>query len=157
MAGNLDLDSRLEELGIALPLPPSPVGAYVAARQCGSLLFISGQIPLSEGKPQFQGKVGAELTLEDGQKAARLCAINALAQIKKALGHWSRLAGIVRLSGYVASADNFTGQAQVMDGASDLFAQVLGERGVHARLAMGVSELPLGVPVELEVIAEVSV
>ncbi|MEE8111086.1 MAG: RidA family protein [bacterium] len=150
------VDARLRELGIDLPVPPPPVGAYVAARRSGNLLFISGQIPVAEGKPQFQGKVGSDLTVEEGKEAARLSAINALAQIRKALGGWDRFEGFVRVSGYIASGEGFTGQAQVMDGASELFVQVFGEDGNHARLAMGVSELPLGVPVELEVIAEVS-
>lgn len=156
MSAHLDVESRLKELGIDLPDPPSPVGAYVAVRRSGRLLFVSGQIPLAEGKPQFLGKVGADLSVEEGRAAARLCAINALAQIRKALGGWAEFGGLVRLSGYVAGAENFTGQAQVMDGASELFAEVLGERGAHARLAMGVSGLPLGVPVELEVIAELA-
>ncbi|MFQ5692742.1 MAG: RidA family protein [Nitrospinota bacterium] len=156
MAEDPDVDSRLKELGIELPAPPSPVGAYVAVRRSGNLLFVSGQIPLAEGKPRFLGKVGAELTLEEGKEAARLCALNALAQIRKALGGWKGFRGIVRVSGYVAGSGDFTGQAQVMDGASEFFAWALGDQGAHARLAMGVSQLPLGVPVELEVIAEVS-
>ncbi|MFQ5912579.1 MAG: RidA family protein [Nitrospinota bacterium] len=156
MAANLDVDSRLKALGIELPDPPSPVGAYVAVRRSGHLLFVSGQIPVAGGKPKFEGKLGSEVSVEEGKEAARLCALNALAQIRKALGGWEGFGGVIRVSGYVASGENFTGQAQVMDGASELFAEVLGERGTHARLAMGVSELPLGVPVELEVIAETS-
>ncbi len=154
MSDLVDVESRLRELGIELPEPPAPVGAYVAVRRSGRLLFVSGQIPLADGKPRFLGKVGVDLSVDEGKAAARLCAINALAQIRKALGGWSGFDGLVRLSGYVAGAEDFTGQAQVMDGASDLFAEVLGGRGAHARLAMGVSALPLGVPVELEVIAE---
>ena len=156
MSSNDRIDQRLNELGIQLPEPPSPVGDYIAVHHAGHLIFVSGQIPLEAGKLKFTGKVGSDLTVEEGQAAARLCAINALAQIRKSLGSWEGFGGIVRMSGYVASAEGFTGQAQVMDGASGLMAEALGDRAAHARLAMGVSVLPLGAPVELEVIAKKS-
>ena len=156
MSSNDRIDQRLNELGIELPEPPSPVGDYIAVHHAGHLIFVSGQIPLEAGKLKFTGKVGSDLTVEEGQAAARLCAVNALAQIRKSLGSWEDFGGIVRMSGYVASAEGFTGQAQVMDSASRLMTDVLGDRAAHARLAMGVSELPLGAPVELEVIAKKS-
>ena len=156
MSSNDRIDQRLNELGIELPEPPSPVGDYIAVHHAGHLIFVSGQIPLEAGKLKFTGKVGSDLTVEEGQAAARLCAVNALAQIRKSLGSWEDFGGIVRMSGYVASAEGFTGQAQVMDGASRLMTDVLGDRAAHARLAMGVSALPLGAPVELEVIAKKS-
>ncbi|MDA0999692.1 MAG: RidA family protein [bacterium] len=151
----MSIEEKLVERGLALPNAPAPVGAYVPYVQSGSLLFISGQIPTREGRPVKTGKVGAGVSVEEGQECARVCFLNALAQAKSALGDLARIGRVVRMTGFVASADGFTDQALVMNGASELAAALLGDAGAHARLAVGVSELPLGVPIELEVILEV--
>ena len=146
---------RLKELGIDLPDIASPLGSYKPASVTGSLLFVSGQLPLSGGKPLFEGKVGADVSSEDAALAARQSAINALAVLKKELGTLDNVKKIVKVTGYVASAPGFTGQAGVINGASDLFFDVFGEEGRHARAAVGVSELPLNSPVEVEIVAEI--
>ena len=146
---------RLKELGIDLPDIASPLGSYKPASVTGSLLFVSGQLPLSGGKPLFEGKVGADVSSEDAALAARQSAINALAVLKKELGTLDNVKKIVKVTGYVASAPGFTGQAGVINGASDLFFDVFGDEGRHARAAVGVSELPLNAPVEVEIVAEI--
>ncbi len=145
---------RLKEMGISLPEPPQPAGSYTRAVRSGSLLFISGQLPIVKGVVQQGGIVGEDITTDQGQEAARLCALNALSILEEEAGSLDCVR-IIRIGGYVRSAAGFTGQAQVINGASDLLAAILGERGVHSRLAVGVQALPLGASVELEVIAEV--
>ena len=149
------VDKRLEELGIKLPVPPDPLGAYVPAVTSGHLLYISGQLPLIDGNLAYKGKVGGDVKEEEAYQAARIASINALAVIKKHLGGFDKLKRILKLTGYVASAQGFNSQAGVINGASDFFFEVLGEAGRHARVAVGVSELPADSPVEIEVIAEV--
>ena len=149
------VDKRLEELGIKLPVPPDPLGAYVPAIVSGHLLYISGQLPLMDGNLAYKGKVGGDVKEEEAYQAARIASINALAVIKKHLGGFDKLKRILKLTGYVASAQGFNSQAGVINGASDFFFEVLGEAGRHARVAVGVSELPADSPVEIEVIAEV--
>ena len=149
------VDKRLEELGIKLPVPPDPLGAYVPAIVSGHLLYISGQLPLIDGNLAYKGKVGGDVKEEEAYQAARIASINALAVIKKHLGGFDKLKRILKLTGYVASAQGFNSQAGVINGASDFFFEVLGEAGRHARVAVGVSELPADSPVEIEVIAEV--
>ena len=151
----MNIGERLRELGITLPSPPQPAGAYVRAVQSGNLLFISGQLPFVEGALKYTGKLGAELTTEQGADAARQAALNALAAADVELGGLDRVRRVVRLAGFVASASGYTEQARVMNGASELVSQVFGDAGLHARLAVGVNELPLGSPIELEVILEV--
>lgn len=146
---------RLKELGIDLPDIASPLGSYKPASVTGSLLFVSGQLPLSDGKLLFEGKVGADVSPEDAVRAARQSAINVLAVLKNELGTLDNVKKIVKVTGYVASAPGFTGQAGVINGASDLFFDVFGEEGRHARAAVGVSELPLNAPVEVEIVAEI--
>ena len=148
-------EDKLQEMGIELPPPPQPAGSYTRAVRQGGLVFVSGQLPLQGGELAYTGQVGAELGPEDGALAARLCAINALAVLKAELGGLEAIGRIVRLGGYIASAPGFYGQATVLNGASDFLAAVLGERGIHARLAVGVAALPLNAAVELEVIAGV--
>lgn len=148
-------EQRLEALGIALPPPPKPAGTYAPAVEAGGFLFVAGQVPLRDGRPLFSGKVGREVTPEQAYEAARLCALNGLAAAKAALGSLGRIRRVVRTVGYVASVEGFTGQPSVINGASDLLAEVFGERGVGARAAVGVAELPLGVPVEVEFTFEV--
>jgi len=146
---------RLAELGIDLPEVASPLGSYKPASVTGSLVFVSGQLPLSGGKLVSEGKVGADVSPEDAALAARQSAINVLAVMKKELGTLDNVKKIVKVTGYVASAPGFTGQAGVLNGASNLFFDVFGEAGRHARAAVGVSELPLNAPVEVEIVAEI--
>jgi len=150
-----EVNKRLDELGIKLPVPPDPLGAYVPAVVSGHLLYISGQLPLKDGNLAYRGKVGDNVTEEEAYEAARIASINALAVISKELGGFDRLKRIVKLTGYIASAPGFNAQAAVVNGASDFFFEVLGEAGKHARVAVGVSELPADSPVEIEVIAEI--
>jgi enamine deaminase RidA (YjgF/YER057c/UK114 family) len=147
--------ARLAELGIELPPVATPVAAYVPAVQTGSLVYTSGQIPIVEGELAFTGKVGAEVTAADAKQAARICALNTLAAVHDLVGIDS-IVRIVKVVGFVASADGFTGQPGVVNGASELYGEVFGDAGKHSRSAVGVSELPLGVPVEVELIVEVS-
>lgn len=145
---------KLAELGITLPTVVPPLASYQPAVQSGNHVYVSGQLPFVDGRLPQTGKVGAEVTAEDAAAQARTCAINALAAIDALIG-LGRVVRIVKVTGFVASAPGFTGQPAVINGASDLFAEVLGEQGRHARSAVGVAELPLGAAVEVEVIAEV--
>ncbi len=149
--------ARLKELNLALPESPAPAANYVPAVRSGNLLFIAGQIPIQGGKPQFIGKLGREFKIDDGQLAARLCALNVLAQANAALGgDLDRISRCVRVGGFVNSTPEFTDQPQVVNGASDLFVAVLGDAGRHARAAVGCVSLPRGVAVEVEAVFEVS-
>ena len=145
---------RFAELGVALPAVASPLAAYVPAARTGNLVYTSGQLPLEDGQPTHSGKVGAGVTPEEGKIAARTCALNALAAIDALVGVDS-VVRVVKVVGFVASAPGFTGQPGVVNGASEFLGQVFGEAGAHARSAVGVAELPLGVPVEVELIVEV--
>lgn len=149
-------EEAVKSLGLSLPDAPPPVGAYVPYVLTGSLLFVSGQIPLREGKMIHEGKVPSEVDFEAARECARQCFLNALAQAKAALGSLERVTRVVRLSGYVASAEGFTDQAGVLNEASELAVEVFGEAGRHSRIAIGAAELPLGAPVELDVILEVN-
>lgn len=149
-------EERLRQLQIELPQPPTPLARYVPAVLSGNLLFISGQLPLREGVLVAQGRLGAEVSLEAGVQAARTAAINALAATRSALGSLDRVARIVRLVGHVAATADFVDHPRVVDGASELLAEVFGEQGRHARVALGAVSLPLGAPVELELIVEVN-
>lgn len=147
-------EQRLADAGIDLPDPPPPAASYVPWTISGDLVFTAGQIPVADGSPTAKGRLGAELTLEEGQAAARQCAINVLAQLKAAAGDLSRVAKLVKITVFVASADGFDQQHLVANGASDLLGEVFGEgAGAHARSAVGVAILPLDVPVEVEAIA----
>ena len=151
----MSIADRMNELGIELPRAPAPVGAYVPYVISGSLMFISGQIPIRDGKMIHEGKVPLDVTVEQGQECAALCFLNAIAQAKAALGDLDQVERIVRMTGYVAVAADFTDQPLVVNGASNLAVDIFGDQGRHARVAVGVAELPLGAPVELEVILEV--
>jgi enamine deaminase RidA (YjgF/YER057c/UK114 family) len=153
--GGVDAYAKLAELNLTLPEVVPPLASYVPAVQSGNYVYVSGQLPLVDGKLPLTGKVGAEVTAEQGADLARICALNALAAIESLVG-LGRLVKIVKVVGFVASAEGFTGQPAVINGASNLFGDVLGEQGRHARSAVGVAELPLGAPVEVEVIAEVA-
>ena len=149
------IHQKLADLGLSLPKPPTPLGNYTAVSQAGDLLFISGQLPLLDGKIAYSGRVGEHLSIEEGKLAAQLAALNVLAQIEKYLGGFERLDHIVRLEGHVSSADGFYSQPTVLDGASDLFAAVLGEKAGHARSAFSHRQLPGNAAVELVVIAQI--
>ena len=146
---------RLAALGLTLPPVTAPVAAYVPALRTGSYVYVSGQLPVVGGKLPAVGKVGAEVSAEDAAALARTCALNALAAAASAAGGLEAIRRIVKVTGFVASAPGFTGQPQVINGASELLIEVFGEEGKHARSAVGVAELPLNAPVEVELIAEV--
>ncbi len=148
-------EERLAELGLALPEVVPPLAAYVPAVRTGDHVYTSGQLPLVKGELAVAGKVGAEVSAEEAKEQARICAVNALAAIKALMGDLSQVVRIVKVVGFVASAPGFTGQPQVVNGASELLGEVFGEAGKHARSAVGVAVLPLDAPVEVEVIAEV--
>ncbi len=147
------IEEKLESLGIKLPNPPTPAGSYVPAVRTGNLLFISGQIPMEDGKVVFTGKVSDE-NLETAQKSARMCAINLLAQIKRELGSLDKVSKIVRLSGFVNSVPGFAAQPKIINPASDLFFEIFGDKGKHSRIAVGVSSLPLDSMTEIDAIVE---
>ena len=147
-------EQKLEELGITLPAPPSAVAAYVPWLRTGQLVMTSGQLPWKDGQLAYAGKLGTDLTVEQGYQAARLCAVNAIAQLKAAAGELSRIRQIVRLEGNVHCATGFQQQPQVLNGASELFNEVFGEQGRHTRTALGIHEMPLNAAVQLSVFAE---
>jgi enamine deaminase RidA (YjgF/YER057c/UK114 family) len=146
--------ARLAELGVDLPVAVQPLGSYVPAVRCGNLVYTSGQLPMQDGKLVQAGKVGVDVVPEQGRELARLCALNALAAIHSLVGVDS-VTQVVKVVGFVASGPGFNGQPGVINGASDLLADVFGDSGVHARSAVGVAELPLNAPVEVELVVEV--
>lgn len=148
-------ESRLAELGLSLPQAAAPAGSYVPVVRTGSLAFTSGQLPTVSGVLQSPGKVGAEVSQEEGYRLAQTCTLNALAALKQALGSLDRIVRVVKVVGFVASAPGFQAQPKVINGASDLLVAVFGEAGQHARSAVGVAELPLGAAVEVELTVEV--
>jgi enamine deaminase RidA (YjgF/YER057c/UK114 family) len=147
-------EQRLAALGITLPPPPKPLGAYVPWVRSGSLLYVSGQLPIREGKMAHPGLLGQEVSVEEGALCARIAAINALAIAREALDSLTAVRRVVRVAGHVAATPSFTGHPQVVNGASDLLADVFGERGRHARVAIGAPSLPGGACVELEILFE---
>lgn len=146
---------RLNELNITLPTPPKPVASYVPWTRSGQLVFVSGQVPMVDGKIAYAGKVGGDVSLEDGQAAARTCALNAIAVAADAAGGLYRIRRIIKVGVFVNSAPGFTDQPKVANGASDLFVDIFGDAGKHARAAVGVSDLPLNSAVEVEIIVEI--
>ena len=147
--------ARLAELGLTLPTVTPPLAAYIPAVQTGNHVYVSGQVPMVEGALLASGKVGADVTPERAKELARQCALNGLAAVDWLVG-LERIVKVVKVVGFVASAEGFTGQPGVINGASELLAEVLGEAGRHARSAVGVAELPMGAPVEVEMIVEVA-
>jgi enamine deaminase RidA (YjgF/YER057c/UK114 family) len=147
---------RLAQMGISLPVPPKPAGSYIPVVVSGNLAFVSGQIPMQDGKVVFTGRVPSERSVEEAQKAARLCAINILAQLKANLGSLDRITRIIRVSGFVSSAPGFTEHPKIINAASDLFFEIFGEAGKHARIAVGVSGLPLNSTVEVDAVVEIT-
>jgi enamine deaminase RidA (YjgF/YER057c/UK114 family) len=150
------IDVRITELGLTLPEVVPPVAAYVPAVRDGNLVFTSGQLPIVDGKLVATGKVGAEVSAEDAKGYAATCALNAIAAIKAELGDLDKVVRVVKVVGFVASDPSFVGQPGVINGASELLGQVFGDKGVHARSAVGVAALPLDAPVEVEVIVSVA-
>lgn len=148
-------EQRLRELGVTLPPPPKPVANYVSLVEVGHLVFTSGAGPLKDGRPVMQGRVGEQITLEDGYEAAKLVMLNLLSALQAHLGTLNRIKRIVKVLGFIASAPDFTRQPEVLNGASDLLVAIFGTRGRHARSAIGTSVLPFGIPIEVEMIVEV--
>jgi enamine deaminase RidA (YjgF/YER057c/UK114 family) len=146
------ISARLAELGIELPAVAAPVAAYVPAVVHGGLVYTSGQLPFVGGVLAATGKVGAEVSAEDAKALARTCALNGLAAAADAAGGVDRIARVLKVTGFVASAEGFTGQPGVINGASEVLGEILGDAGIHARSAVGVAELPLGSPVEVELV-----
>ena len=149
------IDNRLEAMGIRLPVAAAPAANYVPYVISGNLLYLSGQLPMEDGKIAVTGLVGGDVDLAAAQRAAELCAINILAQAKAALGDLGRVARVIKLNGFVASAPGFTEQHLVINGASNLIANVLGDAGKHARAAVGMAALPLNAAVEIDAILEI--
>lgn len=151
------IESRLKELGLTLPAATTPAANYVPTVRTGNLVFVAGQVTLNNGKLEYVGKLGREFGVEDGQKAAQLCALNVIAHLKNACdGDLDRVRRCVRVGGFVNAVPEFGDHPKVINGASDLFVQVFGEAGKHARAAVGVGSLPFGVAVEVEAIFEVA-
>ena len=152
----MNIENKLRELKIDLPNAPDPVGAYVAFKKTNNLLFISGQLPISTDGKMIKGKIGSNLTIEDGQKASKLCVINILAQVKKALnGDLNKVKSCVKITGFVNSTDDFKDQPKVINPASETLSAVFGSGGKHARAAISSNSLPLGAAVEIDAIFEI--
>jgi len=151
----MSIQDKLASMGLSLPVAAKPLGSYVPAVRCGSLVFTSGQGPIRDGNLGLLGRVGRDLTVEQAQEAARICALNCLAAVVSIAGDPDRIVRILRVTGYVNSAADFTDQPAVVNGASDFLVELFGEAGKHSRAAVGVYQLPMGIPVEVDLIAEV--
>ena len=149
------IDERLQELGIVLPSAPTPAANYVPCVEINGLVVVSGQIPMAEDGLKYVGKLGDGISMDDGYAAARLCALNCLAQLKRHLGSLDKVVRIVRVGGFVNSTPDFTQQPKVINGASDVIVEIFGKKGHHARAAVGTSQLPAGVATEVEMIAAI--
>lgn len=149
------IEEKIKSLGIVLPEPPTPAGSYIPVVRTGNTLFISGQIPMENGKVVFSGKVSDD-NIDVAQKSARMCAINILAQIKREIGELDKVSKIIRLSGFVNSNSEFTQHPKVINAASDLIFEIFGDKGKHSRIAVGVTSLPLGSMTEIDAIVEIS-
>lgn len=150
----MNIEQRLKELKIILPEVSKPIAAYIPGKKAGSLVFTSGQLPLQSGVLKYTGKVGRDLSLEEGQAAARLAAINCLAVVRSFAANWETFSDIIKIIGYIQCEPDFDQQAKVLNGASELLQQIFGEAGQHARSAVGVNALPLNAAVEIEMIAQ---
>jgi enamine deaminase RidA (YjgF/YER057c/UK114 family) len=149
------VESKLESMGLKLPEAPKPVAAYIPAKQTGKLVFTAGQLPMVQGELISKGLLGQDVEIEEANKAARICTLNALAAIKGVIGDLDRIRQVVRVVGYVASVPTFTQQPAVVNGASELLLEIFGENGKHARSAVGMAVLPLNASVEIELTVEV--
>lgn len=153
----MNVDEKLADLGLALPVPPKPVAAYVPCVRTGNLIVVSGQLPMAAGQLLFRGRVPSVVDIEQATECARQCTLNALAILKAELGDdWSRLSRVVRVGAFIQSDDGFGGQPQIANGASELLVKVLGDAGRHARAAVGTNALPLDAPVEIEFTFEIA-
>jgi enamine deaminase RidA (YjgF/YER057c/UK114 family) len=150
------IEEKIEQMGITIPEAAKPLAAYIPALKVGNLIMTSGQVPIAVGVIQYHGKVGKDLTEEDGKEAAKLCAINCLSAVKSLTGSLDKIKRIIKLTVFVNSAEGFTAQPKVANGASEFIVEIFGEAGKHVRSAVGVSELPLNSAVEIEMIVEVS-
>ena len=150
------IEDKLREVSIELPIPPSPAGSYIPVVTTGNLAFVSGQIPMREGKVVFEGKVPEQQSLESARDAAKICIVNGLAQLKANLGSLDKIRKFVRISGFVNSSPNFTEQPKVINAASDLLVEIFGEMAKHSRIAVGVASLPLNSTVEIDMVVEFS-
>ncbi|MDK4731375.1 RidA family protein [Rhizobium sp. CNPSo 3490] len=148
-------EQRLRDLGITLPPPPTPFGAYVEAIRTGNLVFFSGMLPVVDRKPRYIGRIGGALTLEDGRKAAETATLSALAAAREYLGSLDRVVSVVKLGVYIATEGDFRDHPKVADGASEMLLQVFGDERLSGRVVLGVASLPLGVPIEIELVLEV--
>jgi len=151
----MGIDARLNELGLVIPEPAKPVAAYVPAMRTGNLIFVSGQLPMVKGELKWKGIVGQDLDIASGYDAARICAINCLAAVKTLEPNLDKIKRIVKVTGFVSSLPAFGDQPKVVNGASELLQLIFGEKGIHARAAVGVTSLPLNAAVEVEMIVEV--
>lgn len=151
----MSIESKLKAMGLTLPEPPQPIGSYVPFVITSNLLFLSGILPLVNGKLLKSGKVGSEITAEEGAKCAKIATLNGLAVVKNAIGDLDNIVKCVKLTGYVAGTTEFYSQPSVLNGASDLLYEIFGERGRHARAAVGVSALPINSPIEIDFIFEI--
>lgn len=149
------IEQKLEELGIKIPEAPKPLAAYIPAAITGNLVYTAGQLPMVDGKLMFEGKVGGDVSIEDGTKAAQICAVNCLSVIKSEIEDLDKIRRIVKVTVFVNSTGGFTQQPEVANGASELLVKIFGEAGKHVRSAVGVNELPINAPVEIEIIAEI--
>lgn len=149
------IEQKLTELGITIPAAPKPLASYIPAVKSGNLIFTAGQLPMKDGKLQFSGKLGDTCNEENAIKAAELCAINCLSAIKTQLSSLNEIKRIIKITVFVASASGFISQPKIANGASDFIVKIFGENGMHARSAVGVAELPLNAPVEVEMIVEI--
>ena len=150
------IEEKLKELGIEIPTPPNPAGSYIPVVTTGNLAFVSGQIPMKEGKVVFEGKVPENQSVESARDAAKICIINGLAQLKASLGSLDKITKFIRISGFVNSNPNFAEQPKVINAASDLLVEIFGDMAKHSRIAVGVANLPLNSTVEIDMIVEVS-
>ena len=153
--GDIMIEEKIKELGFELPEVTKPLAAYIPAKKIGNLVMTSGQVPLVKGEIKYKGKVGKELSEEEGQKAAQVCALNCLSAIKGVIGNLDKVIEVVKLTVFVASTDSFTAQPKVANGASELIGKIFGEAGKHARSAVGVTALPLDAAVEIEMIVSI--
>ncbi len=151
----MKIEEKLGSLGVKLPDAPTPLAAYVPAIRSGNLIFTAGQVPVSEGKLLYSGKVGKDISAEEGMKAAEICALNCLSVIKKEIGDLDKIKRVVKVTVFVNSADGFTEQPKVANGASEFLVELFGDKGKHVRSAVGVNELPINAAVEIEMIIEI--
>ena len=151
----MDIEQKLVEMNVKLPTSIAPMANYATCVRTGNLLYTSGASCFKDGKPVYQGKLGKELSIEQGYEASRLTALNILSTLKHELGSLNKIKRFIKILGFVNSTDDFIGQPEVINGASDLFVEVLGEKGIHTRSAIGTNVLPLNIPVEIEVIVEI--